>query len=641
MKSQFLAIVLLTLAAPPVVAQSLGPQPLVFVTPIPPPRDVAYPGTVRLSVDATDLDRRIIRVRETLPVSGPGPIVLLFPKWLPGKHSPVGELDKLAGLIINANGKRLDWLRDPVEVAAFHVQVPPGVKALDLEFQYLSPTSGDQGRVVVTPEMLDVQWNNMALYPAGYFARQVQVEASIKLPRSWGYGTALETSAAVDGVVVFKPVSFETLVDSPIFAGRWFRKIDLDPGGRSPVTLNVMADDPGLLEITPKQIQAHRDMVSQADKLYGARHFDHYDLLLALSDRLGSIGLEHQRSSENGTNSRYFLDWDKLAATRDLLPHEYTHSWNGKFRRPADLWVPNFNVPMRDSLLWVYEGQSQYWGYVLAARSGLLNRQEALDAIGMTAASLDNRIGRTWRELADTTNDPIIAMRRPQPWTSWQRSEDYYTEGQLIWLDADTLIREKTNGKKSLDDFARAFLGIRDGDWSPLTYTYEDVLSALNGVVAGDWDAFFRTRLETHGPGAPLDGLARGGYRLVYTETPTDYFKSVEARRKSTDLTYSLGMSVNKDGEITSVQWESPAFAAGLTNGQKIIAVNGYGFDSDRLKDAVTTAKSPGDPLELIVKSGDRFRPLKLVYSGGLRYPRLERIAGVPDRLGDILTARK
>ncbi len=641
MKTFALAAALLVLVHSAAFGQPTGPQPLPLLTQIPAPRDIAYPGTLKLSVDATDLERRIFRVRETVPVAGAGPMTLLFPKWLPGKHSPVGELDKLAGLAISSNGRRLDWVRDPVEVAAFTVQVPTGIKSLDIEFQYLSPTVGDQGRVVVTPEMLNVQWNNMALYPAGYFARQVQVEASLKLPKGWGYGTALESAASVDGIVTFRPVSFETLVDSPVFAGRWFRKIDLDPAGRSPVTLNVMADDPGLLEISPKQLQAHRDMIIQADKLYGARHFDHYDLLLSLSDRMGSIGLEHQRSSENGTSSRYFLDWDKLAASRDLLPHEYSHSWNGKFRRPADLWSPNFNVPMRDSLLWVYEGQTQYWGYVLAARSGLLTKQEVLDAIGMTAASLDNRIGRTWRQLADTTNDPIIAMRRPQPWTSWQRSEDYYAEGQLIWLDADTLIREKTSGKKSLVDFAKAFFGVRDGDWSPLTYGYEDVVTALNGVVALDWDTFLKARLESHGPGAPLDGLAKGGYRLIYTETPTDYFKSVEARRKLTDLTFSLGMALNKEGEITAVQWEGPAFDVGLTIGQKIIAVNGYAFDPDRLKDAVTAATGNKGGVEIIVKSGDRFQFLKIPYNGGLKYPRLERISGVPDRLGDILAPRK
>ena len=641
MKSKFLAVVLFAAAASSAFAQSPGPQPLPFPTSIPAPRDVAYPGVLKLVVDATDLKQHIFRVRETIPVSGPGPFTLLFPVWLPGNHAPRGQLEKLAGLIITANGQRLEWERDPVEVAAFKVEVPPGTRALDLEFQYVSPTDSDQGRIVVTPEMLNVQWNNMALYPAGYFTRQIQIQASIRLPQGWGYGTALEATSNTDNLISFKSVGFDTLVDSPIFSGRWFRKIDLDPGGRSRVTLNVMADDPSLLELTPKQLQAHRDMVSQADKLYGARHFDHYDLLLSLSERLGSIGLEHQRSSENGTAPRYFRDWESLSSTHDLLPHEYTHSWNGKYRRPADLWTANFNTPMRDSLLWMYEGQTQYWGVVLAARAGLLTKQEALDSMALTAATYDNRVGRTWRKLGDTTNDPIIAARRPLPWSSWQRSEDYYSEGELIWLDADTLIREKSGGTKSLDDFAKAFFGLRDGDWNQLTYQFDDVAATLNEVLPYDWAAFLKTRLESHGPGAPLAGLARSGYKLIYTEAPTDFLKSVESRRKSTDLTYSLGLSLNKDGEITGVQWEGPAFQAGLTIGQKLMAVNGYAFDPDRLKDAVSAAKGTNDPIELIVKSEDRFQVLKIPYSGGLKYPRLERISGVPDRLGDILASRK
>ena len=621
-------------------AQSTLPTPLAMPAPIEAPQDKPYPGTLKLSVDATDLDRRIFRVRETVPVAGPGSLTLLFPMWLPGNHSATGQLDKLAGLIITANGKRLDWSRDPVTVAAFHVEVPAGVKALDLEFEHLSPTAGDQGRIVVTQEMLNLQWNNMILYPAGYFSRQIPVEAQVKLPAGWSFGTALETAAATGDTVTFKPVGLDTLVDSPMFAGRYFRKVDLDPGGRSRVTLNIMADDAYQLDMTSAQLQAHRNLVVQADRLYGARHYDHYDMLLALTDRMGGIGLEHQRSSENGSNPRYFADWERLPTARDLLPHEYTHSWNGKYRRPADLWTANFNVPMRGSLLWVYEGQTQYWGYVLASRSGLLTKQEALDAIASTAATYDNRVGRVWRQMSDTTNDPVIAQRRPQGWTSWQRSEDYYSEGQLIWLDVDTLIREKTGGVKSLDTFAKAFFGVNDGDWSQLTYRFDDVVSTLNSVVPYDWETFLKTRLDGHGPGAPLDGLTRGGYKLVYTETPTPYFISTEARRKSSDLTYSLGLNVNKDGELTGVFWEGPAFDAGLTVGQRIVAVNNWAFDADRLKDAVTAAKATG-VVTLIVKAGEHYRTVQLSYKGGLRYPHLERIPGAPDRLGDILEPRK
>jgi predicted metalloprotease with PDZ domain len=355
---------------------------------------------------------------------------------------------------------------------------------------------------------------------------------------------------------------------------------------------------------------------------------------------MGDIGLEHHESSENGTVPTYFTEWDKNADERDLLPHEYTHSWNGKFRRPADLWTPNFNVPMRDDLLWVYEGQTQYWGFVLAARAGLLTKQQVLDAIATRAALYDHRVGREWRALQDTTNDPVFAMRRPLPWRSWQRSEDYYTEGQLMWLDADTLIREQSGGQKSLDDFAKAFFGVNNGSFAPSTYLFEDVVKTLNAVQPYDWSTFLRVRLEGHGPGAPLDGITRGGYKLVYTDTPSSYFKDVEASRKVTDLTYSLGMIIAADAKLSDVLWEGPAFKIGLTVGTQIIAVNGISFDADQLKSAIKDANKTGAAVELLVKNGDRYRTVKIDYHDGLRYPHLERDGRAAGRLDEILSPR-
>jgi predicted metalloprotease with PDZ domain len=374
--------------------------------------------------------------------------------------------------------------------------------------------------------------------------------------------------------------------------------------------------------------------------LFESHHYDHYDFLLALTDQMGGIGLEHHQSSEDGTVPGYFAAWNQNADARDLLPHEYTHSWNGKFRRPADLWTPNYNVPMRDSLLWVYEGQTQYWGFVLAARAGLLTRQQTLDAIAMAAATYDHRVGREWRTLQDTTNDPIVALRRPLPWRSWERSEDYYSEGQLIWLDVDTLIREQSGDRRSLDDFARDFFGVGGTSYVPATYTFDDVVHALNIVQPYDWATLFRTRLDGHGPGAPLDGLARGGYKLVYSVTPTEYFSFSQTRRRVTDLTYSLGMVLGDDGRLNEVLWGGPAYQSALTIGQQIIAVNGTAFNGDRLKQAITQAKETGAPIELLIKSGDRYRSVPISYRGGLRYPRLERDAGKPARLDQILAAR-
>jgi len=638
------AALILAASLPTVVvdAQTPGPQSLPMPPAIPAPQDVAYPGTIKLDVNATDLDRRIINMRETIPVRGPGRMTLLYPEWLPGNHAPRGQIEKLAGLVVKAGGQRIAWTRDVVDVYAFHVDVPAGVSALELEFQFLSAVESAQGRVVITQDMMNLQWNSLVLYPAGYFARQIPVEVSMTLPEGWKFGTALETASSSGAQTTFKTTSLETLVDSPLFAGQHFVKVDLTPNNPGPgnVSLNIVADRATLLPVKAEQLAVHREMVNQALKLYGSRHYERYNFLLALTDQMGGIGLEHLQSSENGTAPGYFSEWDKNADGRDLLPHEYTHSWNGKFRRPADLWTPNFNVPMRDSLLWVYEGQTQYWGVVLAARSGLITKQQALDSIAIQAATYDVRVGRAWKPLQDTTNDPITASRRPLPWRSWQRSEDYYSEGQLVWLDVDTLIRELSGGRKSLDDFAKAFFGINDGSTVSVTYTFDDVVSTLNDVQRYDWAAFLRARLNDTDKPAPLDGVTRGGYKLVYTDTPTDFYKSVETNRKNTDLTYSLGMTVARDGKLSAVQWDGLAYKKGLTIGAQLVAVNGLAFDADRLKEAVKDAQKMPQPIEMIVRNGDRFSTISFDYRSGLRYPRLVREGKTAARLDDILAAR-
>jgi len=632
-------LALTTILASGAFAQT-QPQPTPLPPPIEAPRDAPYPGMIRLSVDATDLAHGIFSVRERVPVTGPGPLTLLYPEWLPGNHGPSGPLDKLASLMVTADGQPVSWTRDPVDVYAFHVTVPAGATALDLSFQFLSAVTRSQGRIMMTPDMLSLQWDTLALYPAGYFSRDITVEPSVKLPTGFTGVTALDTASSAGDVTTYKPTPFNTLIDSPMIAGRYYRRYDLDPGGPARVSLDVIADRPEQLDATPAQITAHKNLVVQAYRLFGSHHYDHYDFLFSLSDKMGGNGLEHHQSSEDGTDPRYFMDWDKTPAGRDLLAHEYTHSWNGKFRRPADLWTPNFNVPMRDSLLWVYEGQTQYWGYVLAARAGLLTKQQALDAIAMVAATYDNRSGRTWRDLEDTTNDPIIAMRRPLPWLSWQRSEDYYSEGQLIWLDADTLIRQQSGGKRSLDDFARAFFGVDSGSYVTKTYTFDDIVAALNAVQPYDWTAFLQARLTGHGPGAPLDGVTRGGYRLTYDDVESGYLQSAERERKTQVLNFSIGFAVGADGMLSGVDWNGPAFKAGLTPGTQIVAVNGDAYDADALKDAITAAKKSTAPIQLLVKENNQYRTVNVDYHDGLRYPHLTPTDGQPKRLDDILAPR-
>ncbi|MFZ3287226.1 MAG: peptidase M61 [Telluria sp.] len=607
---------------------------------VPAPLDQPYPGTIVLNVDATNVGQQIFRMRASIPVR-PGKLTLLYPQWLPGNHGPSGPLTQLAGLKITGNGKPIEWTRDPVQVHAFHLNVPADVTLIEAQYQFLSPVDGAQGRITMTGEMLGVQWPSVTLYPAGYHSRRITVQPNLTLPEGWQYGSALETAERTGNKIRFKPLDLETLIDSPLFAGRHFKRIDLDPGAKVPVFLNIVADNAESLEAKPEHIAPHRALVRQAARLFGSYHYKHYDFLFALSDEFGGIGREHHQSSENGVKPGYFTDWAKSEAERDLLPHEYTHSWNGKFRRPAGQNVANFNVPLQNSLLWVYEGQTQYWGKVLAVRSGLISAAGMRDAFAATAARYDNMQGRAWRAMQDTVNDPIVAGRRALGWSSWQRSEDYYSEGMLVWLDVDTKMRELSGEKHSLDDFARAFYGINNGSFVPAYYNFEDVVAALNGVQAFDWAPFLRARLDGHGPGAPLDGLARAGWKLVYTDTPTDFVKSAEERAKASDLSYSLGFTVKHDGTVTAVQWDGVAFQAGLSGNSTIVAVNSRAYKPELLKAAVKAAKDGKAPIELLVRKGPTYRTIALDYHGGLRYPRLERIAGSKDRLETILQALK
>ncbi|MEY2925661.1 MAG: hypothetical protein RL367_138 [Pseudomonadota bacterium] len=611
-----IALLALTVVASTAVAQPV-PEP------VPAARDIAFPGTMQVAVDARDVERGIFRVEQTIPVAGPGPVVLLYPEWLPGNHAPRGQIEKLTGLVIKANGIVLPWKRDWADVYGFQVTVPAGVAALQVSFQFVSATEADQGRVVATPVMLNLQWQSVSLYPAGWKTGRIPVEASVIFPAGWGQGTALRPKSTAGAKVSYQSVDYETLIDSPVIAGRNFKAVALGQG----VVLNVVADEAKQLVIRPDQIAAHQRLVEQAVKLFGARPFDHYDFLLSLSDKLGSIGLEHHRSSENGADPGYFTEWDAGPGRRNLLPHEFTHSWNGKRRRPAGQIVPDFRTPLHNDLLWVYEGQTQFWGYVLGARAGLFTKQETLDALAGIAANLDIRRARDWRALEDTTNDPVISARRPKGWTSWQRSEDYYNEGLLIWLEVDALIRNQTGGTRSMDDFARAFLGGSDGSFAVQPYDFDDLVQALNRVAPYDWAGFLTRRLGEKAEGAPLNGLVLGGYRLTYGEEPGSFFRDVEKRASEVNLTWSIGLTIGKGGHINNVVWDGPAFNAGLTVAGEIIAVNGRVYSEEGIKEAIRVAKGDTEPVRLIVKTGDRVREVPVIWNGGLRYPRLEKTA--------------
>lgn len=602
--------------------------------------EAAYPGTIRLEIDATDLGQRVFKVRQTVPVQQ-GLQRFHYPAWLPGSHSPTGQIEKLAGLVINANGQRLQWVRDPLDVYTFNVQVPEGVSELRMDFQFLSPTDSAQGRTVMTPNILNLQWNAMLLYPAGHAAHAITYQASARYPQGWDAASALTVASRNGDTVNYAPTNLEILVDSPVFAGRYHRMFELAPAGTRPVRLNVFADRAKDLEAKPEHIEQHRALVTQARKLFGAEHYDHYDFLFAVTNQLGGIGLEHQRSSENSEDRDYFSGWDAKIGSSDLLGHEYTHSWDGKYRRPADLATLNYNVPMQGSLLWVYEGQTQYWGNVLTARAGIRPQEASRDALAMVAATYaDNRPGLEWRSLGDTTNDPVIARRKPKPYRGYQMSEDYYQGGQMLWLEADVRLRTLSGGKRSLDDFAKAFFGQNDGQWErPDTYTFDDVAATLEQVQpTGDWSKFLAERVD-HRAGL-VGGIEAAGWKLVYKDKPSAYFKAM-MKGRGANFIYSLGVSLSPAGNVNEVRWDSAAFNAGVGTGMQVLAVNDLQYSADELEEAVRAAKDSKQPVRLLVKEMDVYRTLSIDYHDGLRYPTLERIEGKADYLTPIFSARK
>jgi predicted metalloprotease with PDZ domain len=622
------------------------PEPEPMPPPIAAPVDKPYVGPVKLTVDLTDNARRVAAIHEDIPVeAGEKELVLLYPQWIPGNHSPTGPISRLSGMVTTVDGKRVQWVRDRVNVYAVHVPLAVGSKVVALDFQYLSPVKKSEGRIEVSDEIADLAWNTVLMYPAGCFSRDINFDPTLKLPAGWKYATALETASADGAIVAFKRTSLNKLVDSPVYSGVHYKRIDLSPAPTDKVYLDVFADAPEDLSITPEEIELHKNLAAEADKLYGSHHYDHYDFLLLLSDKVGGVGLEHHQSSEDGLPANYFTNWPAGVGRRDLLSHEYTHSWDGKFRRPADLWTPNFNVSMRDDLLWVYEGMTQYFGNVLTARAGMRTPEETRDVFARVAAGFEISPGREWRPLVDTTNQPAISQRTPVTWVSWQRPEDYYTEGELIWLDADTKIRELTDGKKSLDDFAKLFYGPYNGSYITFTYHFDDVVKTLNTVAPFDWESFLKTRVYDLNPAVPLDGVIRGGYKLVYTDTPVAWVEKAEVAGGYADFSTSLGFSIGSPrednsknpGAISNVWWNSPAFKAGVTPDMQLIAVNGTVYTAAILRRAIVAAEKDTKAIELTLLRGSRFKTIAIDYHNGLRYPSLQRVEGTPARLDEIL----
>lgn len=596
-------------------------QPLPAAAPL--PSDTPWPGgAMTLDIDASDTRRALYRVTQTIPVpAGMTTLSLLYPEWLPGNHAPRGPINLISDIRPTANGRPLAWQRNPLDVYQIDVALPPGTREVKLGFVHASPITGSEGRVTMTQEMLNLQWEKMSFYPAGHYVRRIPVTPRVKFPAGWTVFTALDDARRVGDTVTWGQTDYQTLVDSPVFAGKHAQDWKI---GRA-VKLDAVADKPSLLAIEPEHLKTFSNLVGEADALFGGRPFDHYDFLLAMTDRMGGIGLEHQRSSENQYEPESLIKWDEMDWDRNVVAHELVHAWNGKYRRPEGLWTPDYRIPMQNNLLWVYEGQTQFWGWVLAARSGLQKKDTVLGMFAAAAANyLEGQPGRSWRSVEDTTLDPIINARRPVPYASLQRSEDYYVEGALVWLEADQLIRKATGGRKGLDDFALAFFSATPGDLGQRTYDFEEVVRTMNAVHPYDWASFFRTRLFEPNQPAPLRGITEAGYRLVWKDIPNPYDKGRYDHSRATNLTYSLGVALDSTGKVTSTLWDGPAFDVGIVNGAQIVAVNGEAYSKDVLTQAITAAKGKQTPIQLLVRRGERYDTIAIPYYGGLRWPWLE-----------------
>ncbi|WP_420137463.1 peptidase M61 [Sphingomonas sp.] len=611
---------------------SAGPVYAVPQSDIPPPVDHGFAGAIALHVDATDIAHRIFTVQQQIPVTQAGAMTLLYPRWEAASHGPSITVTDLAGLTISAAGKPIAWRRDPYEPHGFHFDTPPGTRAIDVRFQMVA--GGD----LLTPDIVAVPWQRLILYPAGYYARNIPVAASLVLPTGLRAFTALDAERTDGETIRFRQTALDALLDAPVLAGRYTQALPLTAPGQGAVTLDLVALRPGDLVVPPKRAAELRRLIVQMRAVFGPTPFARYSILARLSDDGSAGGTEHRASSENGLASTHFRDWPAEILNRDLIAHEIVHAWNGFYRMPADLWAPTPNVPVAGSLLWVYEGQTEFWGRVLATRAGQFTPAELRDRLAVEAAEVARRPGRAWRPLADDVNYPSFMLRQAVPWRDWQRRRDYYSEGVMLWLAVDAELRARSGGRRGIDDFAHLFFAGATPDAPTRTYTFDDLCQTLNAVAPGDWSGILRAWLDGHEEVDTMVGLTRHGWRLIFTDMPTAAFRASEEEAGVADLSYSIGLAVNDKGVVRSVAWNGPAFRAGLRAGVTILTVNGAPFERETLLAAIRTAASR--PLVLSVDQDGRRSERIITYTGSLRYPRLERIADRPDTLSALLAPR-
>jgi predicted metalloprotease with PDZ domain len=610
----------------------------------------ATPQTpIQITADLSDAPRKLYHAEVDLPVTE-GPLTLTTPKWIPGNHRPTGPVDDITGVVFTIDGKPIPWRRDDKDLYDFHVTIPKGVTTLHAHLDCIVTAR-------ISQKMAVLEWEKLLLYPDNVQVRDIPIQPSLIVPAGWGIGTALQPegsgaypvpAAATGGKSVttkFAVTNVEQLEDSPVISGEYFHEFPLAPEISPKHYIDVVSDAPEDSKLRPSVLAEVSNLVREADKEYASHHYNVYHFLLTLSDVAGGEGLEHGQSSDNGVGEKGFADDAHQLAESDLLSHEFTHSWNGKYRRPNNLYQIDFAKMQQGSLLWVYEGMTQYLGNVLAARSGLKSQAQYRDVLALSAAQLDSKPGREWRSTEDTAIAASILRGGNPAWSNWKRGQDYYQEGELLWLDADTLIRKLTDNKKSLDDFEKIFLG-QGGNTGPqiVVYNREELVKDLNEVVAYDWAKFLHERVDLINPRADLAGIEQGGYRLVYTDKPTKSERTMASaggpRRGGLDVWYSLGLRVSGEGVIGDVRWNGPSDKAKLAPGYKILAVNGHVFSNEALKDAIKAAKGATEPIHLIVQADMFVSPFEIDYHDGERYPALQRIDGTPAYLDDITAPR-
>jgi predicted metalloprotease with PDZ domain len=600
----------------------------------------ATPPTVTIFVDATSAPRKIFHAKMKIPASA-GDLTLYYPKWIPGEHAPDGPVVDLAGLKFSAGGNSLKWRRDLLDGFTLHVNVPAGVNEIDAELDFLSPATFEGGFSAgssATDKLAIISWNQVLLYPKGWKSDDINYSASLKLPEGWKFGTPLPISKQSGNEIQFSTVSLTTLVDSPVISGEFLKVVKLSD---DPLTEMDIAADSAAALAAPQEVWDHyKNLVEQTNKLFGAHHYRDYHFLFTLSDHVAHFGLEHHESDDSRIEERGLVDETPRKLEASLLPHEYVHSWNGKYRRPVGLATPDYQEPMKDDLLWVYEGLTNYLGTVLTARSGLLTQEQQRDDLALTAAALDHAPGRAWRNLQDTADAAPQLYFSPDAWHSWRRGTDFYSEDTLNWLWVDVIIRQQSKNKKTIDDFCHLFHGAPNTAPMVKPYTFDDIVNTLNQVVPYDWRGFWTERLTNHGPGAPLGGIEGSGWKVVYDETQSEMARGGESNSHTVDVAYSLGMYLREDGTITDTIEGSPAARAGIGPGMKLIAVNGRKYSPDVVHDSLRAGKGGAVPLELLVENTDYYKTYKVDYHGGDRYPHLVRDESKPDLLTEIYKAK-